>query len=109
MDFYEEFFLIKGSRKLTYNDFSKSLKMTPSALRMAVTRKRLTDLEKEKLATDFNMKYSENELVSEPKELYKIPLEKYHPLEIVEHIYKNKDKFLELESFKNLIKNEEKT
>lgn len=71
-NFYDKLFLEKKKRKLTNADLGKAIGKNADAFRMALSRKKLSDLEKEKLSNLFGLENdSENMKVSEPTLAYK--------------------------------------
>ncbi|UZO81484.1 hypothetical protein NBT05_03180 [Aquimarina sp. ERC-38] len=55
MDFYEKIIQIKKDNNLTYSDLGEPINLKGSALRMALKRKSLSDLQKRELNTKFTI------------------------------------------------------
>lgn len=106
MDFYDKLLFHKVTEKISYKELGKTVHMTADAIRMAIERRSLSLLQKGRLQEVYNFGNEQRDDLNETPVNYKTGLEKYHPLEIVEYIYKKKDSFFSLLSFRELVKDD---
>lgn len=108
MDFYEKILLYKAKNKMSYKALGEPISLKPDAMRMALDRQSLTDLQKKEMAKIFGLDYPKKDTVGEIQLNYNRskdtlpPLEMYKDIDIIMYINKNKERFRKIRSFKML-------